>query len=547
MKAYVIMPYGGNDTEKVKEYNRIFRFMIHEAVTAFDPAAEVLRQDHTGEGGHIIRNVINNIADSDLVIADLSDKNWNVAYELGLRHVMRKYGTILICNDKTELPYDINQLNIIIYPYDNWLDHVEEITEQITKSIRKAMQKERSDSPVFDIFSALPASLTEMLSNDNDVEQRRLIQMSEQLDEARKEIERLRGRIESAGLDSDTTNTQKDLRNLFKAAINNRVYNSDDAVAKLRDLADAKNYEEFSDFLARVLQYGYLDQTDCRSIYFICRQVGIPDITRIFLENVVEFYPDNEELRAFLANQYSMDYHNRDKAMSIVNESMGITRRDGKYELSPKVRSTRLLGSFFDVYIHLRKYSELITIGEMLLKAESRDQALIYRNILNASIKIEDFDRAKRCMEMLLKIDPNNDRTYYMQYLLMDAINDHVNAYVALEKCIGTDPEDTEYYFAMAGEIMDEKIARLAADRPPEHIDSRSRERYAAPFIFHAVNLNPNDTAQRALAFFRKNRLFDSEKYLLELLRGNISLDELRPRFYFSIVSFCLQKTGYEE
>lgn len=258
MKTFVIMPYGGDNPEKVKEYNRVFRFMIAEAVHSFDPTAEVFRQDYTGQGGQILRNVISNIAEADLVIADISDRNWNVAYELGLRHVLNKYGTLLLCNDETELPYDISQLNVIVYPTDGWLDRVEELTEQIAKHIAKAMQKDRSDSPVFDIFPALPANLAEMLSSNNDEEQRRIIKISEELEGARAEVKRLRQRIEDVGLDSAATRTKKDLKSQFSAAIKNRVYNSDEAVAKLRELADEKDYEGFADFLAKVLEFGYL-------------------------------------------------------------------------------------------------------------------------------------------------------------------------------------------------------------------------------------------------------------------------------------------------
>ncbi len=540
MKTFVIMPYGGDNPEKVKEYNRVFRFMIAEAVHSFDPTAEVFRQDYTGQGGQILRNVISNIAEADLVIADISDRNWNVAYELGLRHVLNKYGTLLLCNDETELPYDISQLNVIVYPTDGWLDRVEELTEQIAKHIAKAMQKDRSDSPVFDIFPALPANLAEMLSSNNDEEQRRIIKISEELEGARAEVKRLRQRIEDVGLDSAATRTKKDLKSQFSAAIKNRVYNSDEAVAKLRELADEKDYEGFADFLAKVLEFGYLSQTDCRSIYVLCRRVDIPDITRIFIESAVEFYPENEELQAFLANVYSQDYHNRDKALSIVNESMGISRKDGKYELAPKVRSARLMGTFFDVYIHLGKFSDIVTIGEMLLQAETHSRALICRNICIAALKLEDYARAKKNVEILLEQEKSDDRTYYTQFLYLDAIDDQIGAYMALENCIRLDPEDIDYYFAIAGSICDERIARVSPDMEIKSIDGSEREKYAAPFVIRAFLSDPRGNAARVLDFFRRNRFNASSKRILSLVNGEKTVDDLLSYYDFSIVDYCL-------
>ena len=37
IRAYVIMPYGGADEQLRKEYNNIFRFLIHSALTSYDP------------------------------------------------------------------------------------------------------------------------------------------------------------------------------------------------------------------------------------------------------------------------------------------------------------------------------------------------------------------------------------------------------------------------------------------------------------------------------------------------------------------------------
>jgi tetratricopeptide (TPR) repeat protein len=540
MKAFVIMPYGGDDPGLIKEYNRIFRFLISEAISLYDPNIEVIRQDHSGEGGQILRNVITNIAESDLVIADLSNANWNVAYELGMRHVMNKYGTVLICNDRTELPYDVKFLNVIMYPADSWLDHVEELTDTISRNIAKSMSRERSDSPVFDIFAALPPNLTAMLSNTNDEEQKRMMQMSKDLQEANEEITRLRQRIESLGLDAAQSEEKQsvDFRSLFRTAINNRVYNSDAAVAKLRELADAKDYEGFSEFLAQVLENGYLDETDCRNVYILCRRLSVPEISRIFLETVVEYYPENEELRAFLANEYSQDYHNRDKALTLVNESVGIRRREGRYEAVPKVRSDRLLRTMFDVYIHLRKYPEIIAISQVLLRAAPRHQTLIYRNMCVAAIRTEDMDLAKQCLDILLEQAPREDRTYYSCYQYYDALGDQISAYKALEKCIACDPDDEDYYTLMAGQICDERVART-----PEggvcRIEPGEREKYAVPFLLRLLTRNPSQTLQKVQTFLKRNSFTETLNRLNGFLRDQLDQEAFFGAYDFSAVDYC--------
>ncbi len=540
MKAFVIMPYGGEDPGLIKEYNRIFRFLISEAISLYDPNIEVIRQDHSGEGGQILRNVITNIAESDLVIADLSNANWNVAYELGMRHVMNKYGTVLICNDRTELPYDVKFLNVIMYPADSWLDHVEELTDTISRNIAKSMSRERSDSPVFDIFAALPPNLTAMLSNTNDEEQKRMMQMSKDLQEANEEITRLRQRIESLGLDAAQSEEKQsvDFRSLFRTAINNRVYNSDAAVAKLRELADAKDYEGFSEFLAQVLENGYLDETDCRNVYILCRRLSVPEISRIFLETVVEYYPENEELRAFLANEYSQDYHNRDKALTLVNESVGIRRRDGRYEALPKVRSARLLGSMFDVYLHLRKYPEIIAIGEVLLKAAPRHQALIHRNMYTAAIRTEDLDLAKKCLDILLELAPEDERSHYSAYKYYDALGDQFSAYESLERCIACSPDDVDYYRLMADQIRVERIVRMK-DGEIHRIETTDREKYAVPFLLQALFKNPNQAMSKVQDFLKRNGFTDTLERLNKFMRNQLDREEFLSAYDFSAVNYC--------
>ena len=544
MKAFVIMPYGGKDSNKIREYNRIFRYMIKDAILQYDKSAEVIRQDYTSEGGQIIRNVIKNIAEADVVIADLSEQNWNVAYELGLRHVMSKYGTILVCNDKTELPYDVQQMNIIVYSADSWLDNVEANTDQICAAIASALRHERSDSMVFDVYSALPENLTAMLSSSNDKEQQRIMQLEEELAHTREEAARLKKRVEDAGLDSSQEKETSDILPDFKKAIEDRIYYSDEAVSHLRKLQQENDIDGFAEFLAKVLQDGFLDEDDCINVYIICRRVGIPTITRMYLEIAVGFYPENDLLRTYLADAYSKDYHKRDKAMSMANESLGIQRRDGKYTLLPKRRSERLIRAMLDVYLHLKKYEDLIEIGNLLLDAEPRYSAIIYKNICFAATRLERFEEAKAALDKMLESAPGDDVTYYTAYRYYEAVGDQAEAYRSLETCINKDSSDPDYYFILAGHICDEKLARKKESGAIEPIESYQKEMYAAPFIWRILINDPRATLSRALDFFTKNNFKESLRYMSEISDGSLTFDDIAARFDFWIVDYCLKMVG---
>lgn len=544
MKAFVIMPYGGGNPELVREFKRVFRYLIQDSIDNYDSKAEIVRQDYSNEGGYIIRNVIDNLANADLVVADLSYNNWNVAYELGLRHVMSKYGTVLICNDKTELPYDIKQMNVIIYPADDWIDTAEEISEQITKAIDNAMKKSRADSPVFDVFPGLPDSLPAILGDENDREKARIISLTEELNKAKAEINQLRVRIEEAGLESTEVKQARNLHAIMQKAVAKRMYISDEAVSQLQKLADEKNYEEFAEFLAKVLQDGYLDEYDCRKVYRICMGLDIPAITKAYLETVVEFYPDNEELRASLANAYSTDYHDRDKAISLVNEALGVRRRDGHYELTTKVRTERLLGTMFDVYLHLKKYEEIIAIGNLLLeKGNTKHRGIIFRNIANAAIRLEDYETAGTAVEGAVAAEPDRASTYFVRFHYLDAMGDRIGAFEAMENCIRFDPDDADYYFLLAGEVCDEMYARDPQTQQIIRIEHADREKLAVPYVMQAFFRDPKTVLPRIVDFCRRFNFNTTFDQFTELLEGRMSREEFVQEYDFSMVNYCFQKS----
>lgn len=58
--------------------------------------------------------IVENIRNSDIVIAVLTDFNANVWYELGIRHTLRT-GTIMLLQEGQKAPFDISDYGIIFY------------------------------------------------------------------------------------------------------------------------------------------------------------------------------------------------------------------------------------------------------------------------------------------------------------------------------------------------------------------------------------------------------------------------------------------------
>jgi len=74
----------------------------------------VLRADEIYSTGPIIEDIFQHIIDSDIVIADVSGKNPNVNYELGVSHALKKR-VIIVSQNIDDIPFDYRHIRTIIY------------------------------------------------------------------------------------------------------------------------------------------------------------------------------------------------------------------------------------------------------------------------------------------------------------------------------------------------------------------------------------------------------------------------------------------------
>lgn len=102
--CFVLAPIGSEGTETRERSDTVFEDVIREVVEDFD--YECIRADHLDQPGSIKNQVIELIVESELVIADLTDKNPNVFYELAVRHAHRR-PVIQLINKDQEIPFDV--------------------------------------------------------------------------------------------------------------------------------------------------------------------------------------------------------------------------------------------------------------------------------------------------------------------------------------------------------------------------------------------------------------------------------------------------------
>ncbi len=154
MKCFVIMPYGNRekDLHRKQELDSLYEHFIRPAVEAVAipgrPEEHVLchRGDKEPGPGEIVAHIVENLVLSELAIADLSGRNPNVFYELGVRHAV-SHNTILISESEEDVPFDLRGQRLILYKRD--FEGGARLRNEITKAVQDIVRAPgKIDNPV---------------------------------------------------------------------------------------------------------------------------------------------------------------------------------------------------------------------------------------------------------------------------------------------------------------------------------------------------------------------------------------------------------------
>lgn len=130
-KCFLISPIGDAGSETRKRSDDLKKYIIEPVLK--DLGIKLERADTLTNPGDITTKVIVKINEADLIIADLTDRNPNVFYELAISHALRK-PVIHMIKKGQSVPFDIQQYNYISYD-NNDLDMLEPSKEELKKQI----------------------------------------------------------------------------------------------------------------------------------------------------------------------------------------------------------------------------------------------------------------------------------------------------------------------------------------------------------------------------------------------------------------------------
>jgi HD-GYP domain-containing protein (c-di-GMP phosphodiesterase class II) len=98
-----------------REYQDIYTLGIKAACE--DAGARCERVDEQIFSEDIMTRLLNNIMTADLIIADVSERNPNVFYEVGLAHAMRKT-VVFLTRREEDIPFDLKHYPHIVYTFN---------------------------------------------------------------------------------------------------------------------------------------------------------------------------------------------------------------------------------------------------------------------------------------------------------------------------------------------------------------------------------------------------------------------------------------------
>ena len=94
--------------------------------------------------GIIQKRIIQNLYENPIVVCDVSGKNPNVMFELGLRLAFDK-PTIIVKDDKTAYSFDTSPIEHLEYPRDLRFTRIVEFKEELVEKIKGTLDKAAKD------------------------------------------------------------------------------------------------------------------------------------------------------------------------------------------------------------------------------------------------------------------------------------------------------------------------------------------------------------------------------------------------------------------
>jgi hypothetical protein len=134
-KAFMILPFHDELADKL--YQHSTKHICEEF------GLEIRRADEIFTTNPILDDIVDALEEAMVIIADVSGRNPNVLYELGMAHMLKRTQTVMITRDGYEnIPFDISHFRII--QYENSISGKVVYEDQLRKTLKSILRDYRS-------------------------------------------------------------------------------------------------------------------------------------------------------------------------------------------------------------------------------------------------------------------------------------------------------------------------------------------------------------------------------------------------------------------
>jgi hypothetical protein len=181
IQVYVVMPFSKTHSSRSQDYwDEHFADFISARIKEVTDSDEFLsggyawnvKRSSTAQGGPLNYEIVWDLLKAHIVIADLTDLNANVLYEVGIRHALTAAtgaGRTVMIQDETafKLPFDFTNYAVLKYRKDKVDTWKREIGERLKSCIQAFYYK---DNPVSMTFAQHSYSLQTKNPQDEAME-----------------------------------------------------------------------------------------------------------------------------------------------------------------------------------------------------------------------------------------------------------------------------------------------------------------------------------------------------------------------------------------
>ncbi len=164
--CFVLMPFGKKPdiAGTLINFDAVYSDLIAPAIK--EAGLYPVRADEEMTGGIIHKPMFERLIICEYAVADLTTANANVFYELGLRHAVRGWSTVLIYSKGgSQLPFDVAPLRAM--PYTLTAEGVpadvaatkEAIVKRLVEARKAAADEPAVDSPVYQLVEGYPSAI----------------------------------------------------------------------------------------------------------------------------------------------------------------------------------------------------------------------------------------------------------------------------------------------------------------------------------------------------------------------------------------------------